>query len=280
MRRTGDHDEPRHRSYYEPFCGGLAVLMGKPHCSNEMVGDLHGELCNLASVLAGDRWRDLYEAVDRLLLCQEWIDQQRDGIDVDFDGEPDVRRAAVYMALAWMCRNGVAGTERLDYSMAIRWSQNGGAPGVRWRSAVDSVPAWHDRLKGVCIARMNGFDMLRSIEDQRGTVVYCDPPYLRRTRGGQAYHHEFGDAGGSVDLFGAPRIDDHDRLANELRRFERARVLVSYYADARLPELYPSGRWTHIDCATRKNLANANGRGHRGSGSDAPEVLIVNGEAY
>ncbi len=37
----------RHRSYWEPFCGSMAVLMAKPVASHENVNDLHGDLINL-----------------------------------------------------------------------------------------------------------------------------------------------------------------------------------------------------------------------------------------
>lgn len=36
---------------------------------------------------------------------------------------------------------------------------------------------------------------------------------------------------------------------------------------------YPPRKWTHIDCARAKNLANQGGDGS----ARAPEVLIVNG---
>ena len=49
-----------HRAYFEPFCGGCSVLWGKPVSSHETINDLHGDLINLAMVLASDRWADLY----------------------------------------------------------------------------------------------------------------------------------------------------------------------------------------------------------------------------
>lgn len=271
----------KHKSYYEPFCGSCAVLFAKPHSSIEIVNDLHGDLVNLARALASDDWRDLYEKVDRMLICQEWIDDLREQFATDFDQpQPDVQRASEYMALSWMTRNGVGGTSRTNYQMCLRWTPNGGSPGIRWRSAVDSVPYWHDRLKGVVITRQDALGLIPKIDDAAGTALYVDPPYLRTTRGGggggSAYKYDFTDDGGrSGEGLFSPG-DDHARLAELLQRFKKARVVVSYYDHPRLTDLYPG--WTKIDCARQKNLHVQN---RRGIGyCEAPEVLLVNGEEF
>lgn len=53
---------------------------------------------------------------------------------------------------------------------------------------------------------------------------------------------EFVQLGSTVRAFVRLIDDDHARLAKELLRFKRARVVVSYYDDPRLAELYPD--WT------------------------------------
>ena len=264
-----------HRAYYEPFCGSCAVVFAKPHSSIEIVNDLHGDLTNLARVLASDDWRELYETADRFLLCQEWLSEITPAFAEDFAGEgPDVQRAAQYLAISWMTRNGVAGLERGGFQMAVRWTQNGGSPGIRWRSAVDSIPAWHDRLKGVVITRRDGIDLVERSEDAERTAIYCDPPYLKDTRSGSrssaTYLYDFDDLG----LFG----DEHSRLAAALNLKTKSRVVVSYYDHPRLSELYPAPRWTKLDCKRQKNLHVQN---RRGTGyAEAPEVLLVNGKVY
>jgi site-specific DNA-adenine methylase len=66
---------------------------------------------------------------------------------------------------------------------------------------------------------------------------------------------------------------DHARLAEVLSRFERTRVVVSYYDDPELDRLYPD--WTKVDCAFTKGLANQGRRGKTGA-TKAPEVLLIN----
>ena len=45
----------KHTQYFEPFCGSMAVLFGKPRSMHETVNDLHGDLINLALVLQGEK---------------------------------------------------------------------------------------------------------------------------------------------------------------------------------------------------------------------------------
>ncbi len=262
-----------HRAYFEPMCGSAAVLCAKDIVPNEMINDLHRELINLAMVVASDRWLELYRMVDRLLISEDWLryastvvaQDHPAPVSVGYVERKHVQRAAFYLATSWMGRNGVSGTARPGYQIACRFTQGGGSPGVRWRAAVDSVPPWHDRLKGVVILNRDAFDVIEKIDDADGVAIYCDPPYLTPA----GYLHEFSAAS---DLFAGR--DDHQRLADALTRFERARVVVSYYAHERLPTLYPPDRWRHIDATRSKNLSNVQTRGT--VKSLAPEVLIVN----
>ncbi len=267
-----------HVSYYEPFCGSMAVLFAKTRSSIETVNDLHADLINLAMVLASERCKELYEAAHMPLLCQASLDAMSDSMlrdhtppkSLDAISDTDILRAARFLALSWMCRNGVSGTARINYQMAARWTSGGGGPGTRWRSAIDSIPAWHDRLRGVVIMNRDAFDVISCIDDATGTVIYVDPPYFEETMSGSArYLHRFNET--STLLFGGK--DDHERLAAALGKFKYARVVLSYYNHPRLKTLYAD--WTHIDCATNKNLSLQNRRSAKQS--VAPEVLVING---
>lgn len=158
----------------------------------------------------------------------------------------------------------MSGTARGNYQQAIRWTAGGGSGPTRFRNAVESIPAWHDRLRNVVILRKDMFDVVSKVEDAEGVAIYCDPPYLPETMSGDSrYLHDFDEA-------------DHCRLANALRRFERARVVLSYYDSLKLAELYPG--WNKIDCSRHKHLHVQNKRGM--GRKAAPEVLLVNGVVY
>lgn len=260
-----------HSAYWEPFCGSLAVLLAKPPVGHETINDLHGDLINLARIVQSPTWAPvLYERLKRTLAHEDLLREAREtfrGEDPPLDpllGPAHVDRAYVYFVTSWLGRNGVSGTARSNYQMAIRWTPHGGGGGQRFVSAINSLPAWHERLRRVLILRRDAFEIIEKIEDVAGVAIYVDPPYLHESMaGGSRYEHDFA-------------AGDHRRLADMLARFRAARVVVSYYDHAQLAELYPAGAWHKLDRQRNKNLHVQNRRGSQAT--IAPEVLLVNGE--
>jgi DNA adenine methylase len=251
-----------HRAYWEPFCGSMAVLLAKPKCRMETVSDLHGDLINLARVVRDeDAGRELYRQA-RLVLCgdDELAAANRLMRSAPAGDQLDVGRALAYLAASWMGRNGEAGLResKTNSRLCVRWGNNGGAPGTRWAGVVRSIAAWRRRLAGVTVLRRCGFEVLSKIADEPDAVIYCDPPYLLKS---DTYEHDFAEA-------------DHRRLAESLRRFRRARAVVSYYDHPALADLYPG--WQVIDCSRVKALGNLSPLKPAGGTSVAPEVLLVN----
>ena len=270
----------KHRAYFDPFCGSLPILLQKPISSHETVNDLHGDLINLALVIQSDRATELYDRLMRALCVELLFDEAVSQISSPFEPELSVNptdvhieRAYWYFIVSWIGRNGVAGTKRINYQMAVRWTPGGGHAGIRFRSAVESIPWWHERLRPALILNRDGFDILDRIADVEGVVVYLDPPYMRGSRGACAYEHDFGDGGGD-GMFST--LDDHARLAESCKRFKHVRIVVSYYDCDRVRDLYDG--WTFRDMTRQKNLHVQN---RRGAGQqDAPELLIINGPSY
>lgn len=265
-----------HRAWWELFVGGVSIILQKPRCRQEVLNDLHGDLTNLATVIASPRWVEFYERSVSTLYSEGLFDACKDAVAVPFDDfaidprnitDAQIQRAWTYLVVSWMGRNGAAGTARINYQFTLRYTANGGDSATRWRNVVDSIPAWHERMHGVVITRRDGIALAEKIDDVPGTVIYADPPYLEE---GDAYAHAFHSGG--AGMFG----DDHSRLAEVLRSKKHARVIVSYYDHPRLAELYQG--WTRVDCSMTKALAAQNKRGvNRG---EAPEVLLINGPSY
>jgi len=256
-----------HTCYWEPFCGSMAVLLAKQAVTMETVNDLHGDLVNLAEVI-----RDpcdgpiLYRRLRRTLMdeavfktCDSMVrEQERLGVQMDTDR---VSRAYCYFDASWLGRSGCAGQSAAKKgTYCVRFTKNGGHAAKRFRSAVDSIPAWRRRLRNVTILSRDGFGLLERIEDAEGTAIYVDPPYLVK---GAEYLHDF-------------ELGDHRRLAELLHRFDRARVVVSYYAHQALSVLYPG--WTRVSQTVPKALAHQRGRG--ANEATATEVLLINGRSY
>lgn len=259
-----------HRAYWEPFCGSMAVLLAKPACSFETVNDLHEDLTNLAWVVAHERWGPwLYRRLRRTLFAETTFAVAGRDLEslplADSPNtihEPSARRAYCWFVLCWMGRSGVIGTAGGNNVFTIRWTPSGGNQATRFAAAVESIPAWRQRLRKVTILRRDGFALIERITDEPGIAVYCDPPYLTVTRsvnGSARYLFDFEEA-------------DHERLAVLLRRFRKTRVVVSYYDDPQLGDLYPG--WLKLDRSRNKHLAT---QARRGSiAVTAPEVLLVN----
>lgn len=274
----------KHGQYFEPFCGSMAVLFAKEPSQKETVNDLHGDLINLARVIQNPKMAEpFYERLQATLFCESLLDDAREWLEdaVPGDNEVCMERAYWYFLASWMGRNGTAGTARLDYQIAVRWTKGGGSPTVRFRNAIESLPAWHERLRNVVILRRDAFRILDRFEDCAATAIYVDPPYPAETRSkgavkngrGGKYLHEFQHGSGSSLI---ETSDDHARLAAMLRGYRKARIVVSSYDCERIRQLYDG--WTFVDHTRQKHLHAQNGRGARPK--QAPEVLIINGESY
>lgn len=275
----------KHTQYFEPFCGSMAPLLEKEPSQKETVNDLHGDLINLARVCQGmETGPQLYERLQRAIMAAAILQEARESLDTPIgdlnETAPSlehVERAFWYFVASWMGRNGTAGTKRLDYQIAVRWTCGGGSPTVRWKHAASSVPWFHQRLQNVVILNRDAFSILDRFEDVPQTAIYADPPYLHESRVHGEYLHDFHVVEPVHSLFERRSgRDPHEQLAGLLRGYKRARIVVSYYDSPRVRQLYEG--WTFIEKTMNKQLHAQNGRGARKT--EAPEVLIVNGPAY
>lgn len=264
-----------HRYYCEPFCGSLAVLLQKPPAQHEVACDLHGDLTNLAWVLqrpTSAAW--LFGKLSRTLADEELFLRSAQRLTiVRAPNTPSPARAYDFMVTSWLGRSGEIGTSsqghgQRGHNLAVRWTPGGGPTAKRFRSAIDSIPAWCERLRNVQILRRDGFEVLEKLSNEPGVAIYADPPYPPEVLAGDArYEHDFEHHG---SIWGP---DDHARLRWSLELFRHARVVVSCYDCERYRKLYQG--WSVIYCTTTKHMPNAQ---HRGSQSTEParELLFVN----
>lgn len=256
------HQLGPHKSYFEPFCGSMAVILNKPIARHEVVNDLNRDLVNVATVL---KTKPLVaELLARLhfTLAAEEVYRESRQITMDpYRGRlGDVDRAYHALVMWWLGRNGIAGTKPSESGFSARFTPRGGSGGVRFRNLVSSVPWFAKRLERVDVLNQNAITMLGKIPDEKGAAIYCDPPYFLKAK---KYQHDFESA-------------DHDHLAEALNRFRQVRVVLSYYPHPRLDALYPVARWRRIEITVTKNIRNTVSRG--GAGVKATELLLVNGD--
>lgn len=268
----------KHSQYFEPFCGSMTVLFAKPPSQKETVNDLHGDLINLAAIVASPTFGPmLYDNLQRVLFSEGLLKEANAYIEGTPPPSPDSdpwvrrRRAYWYFLASWMGRNGTAGTRRVDYQIAVRWSKDGGSSTGRFKNVLESLPAWHRRLQNVVILNRDAFRILDRFEDCPATAIYVDPPYEASTRSGwrpgkgsdHKYLHEFCHEETLIEK------DDHVRLAEVLCQYKHARVVVSYYDCPKIRSLYPG--WTIVHHTMNKQLSTTNGV------KQAPEILLING---
>lgn len=251
-----------HKIYWSPFCGSMAVLFGKAPCEMETVNDLHRDLINLAKVIQEkDLGFKLYDKLCRTLYSEELFCEAKERwiSATQTNGPPDIERAYDYFVASWMGLNGVSGTARYNYCFAMRWCRGGGQGATRWQSVVSSMPAWHERLRNVVIIRRDAFEVLENIKDDSDTAIYCDPPYFDKS---DKYVHDFEDS-------------DHKRLAEALKRFVHAQVVVSYYDCPQVRELYEGFEIISLK-KSYASLRNATTGPKKKQRKEQTEVLIVN----
>jgi len=248
-----------HRVYWEPFCGSMAVLLLKTPCEMETVNDLHGDLINLARIIQDrELGYQLFEKLNRTLYCEQLFREAKERW-LSGSSESDIDRAYDYFVSSWMGINGVSGTERYNYPFAVRWCVGGGQGARRWRSVIESVPAWHKRLQNVIILQRDAFELLDNIRDESSVVIYCDPPYFKKS---DKYLHDF-------------LPEQHGQLARSLRRFKEARVIVSYYDDEQLDGLYEGFNKIELAGGTQ-SMRNAVRGPKKKQRKEQVEILLVN----
>lgn len=268
-----------HRARFEPFCGGLSVTFACEPASNEVINDLNGAVVNLAAVVASEKWRDLRERLERTLCCEGLLLNSAAWLGVNKPELPRGKRAgsvdpaavtkehvewAYHFAVAsWLSReNGLIGA-RTPRSPARSFTTN--APQKRLPRLTGTLEWMHERLKHVAIWNTDALSIIERVQDRETTAIYCDPPYLRATRP-SSYIID-------VPTDPAAELKWHATLARALRRFKKARVVVSYYDHPTIRGLYKG--WSVVSIHTRRIAGNVDLG--KSAASDAPEVLLING---
>lgn len=266
VRELGDHD-----AYYEPCCGGCSVLLAKDVSRVEIINDLSPDLVNLVAVLASAMQPVFAERLSSHVFCEASQRASRLALMTEpFEIEDErqlafdkvtiaqVDRAVHAFIVWWMGCGGDAGKPPRTIRCSFRSTTTGGTAAQRFLTALSSISWINARLRAAptSIYCRDAHALIDSIPDQDGAVVYLDPPYIKE--GGQYAYDEV----------------DHARLAAQLRRFRRTRVVVSYYEHPSLRQLYQG--WTIVDATGRKNSGQGATKGRKAS-TVSPERLIING---
>ena len=189
-----------HLHYVEPYFGGGSVLLSRDPGDerlqwgtashkrgvSEVVNDIDGELTNFWTVLQNEK---LFTKFRRQIAATPFSQTEYNRASAYLTvSNSRLRDALLFFVL---CRQSLAG--RMDSFAPLsktRTRRGMNEQTSAWLSAVEGLPAVHERLKRVVILNQHATDVIRK-QDGEKTLFYCDPPYLRETRTtGDVYRYE------------------------------------------------------------------------------------------
>jgi DNA adenine methylase len=234
---------PRHKHYVEPFAGGLAVLLARDPMDerlfwpdtvgvSEVVNDVHQDLTAFWKVMRDEKmFRQFLRRVEGTPFSETAYKEAAEMIEA---GEFD---SVVTQAWAFFvcCRQSLAGRMAGFTGITKTRTRAGMNNEVSaWLSAVEGLPAVHERLKRVLVLDgRDGADVIRS-QDAESTLYYIDAPYIASTRTApKVYRHEMSD-------------DDHARLIQTLVLIE-GKAMVSHYRHPVYDALHERHGWRRVD---------------------------------
>jgi DNA adenine methylase len=175
---------PGHRTYLEPFAGGLSVLLNKRRSPIEIAGDLDSELIRFYVTLRdqpGELCRRL-RSIPYTLESFQWAREPSE------DPDP-IESAARFMVKNRLSRGGLG--RDFAWSERLRGGQPGDVNG--WQTILVELPKIAARLRGVELHCADALDLIRKFDGPH-TLDYLDPTYPAATRTAKnAYTHEMSD---------------------------------------------------------------------------------------
>jgi DNA adenine methylase len=194
--------------YVEPYFGGGSFLLQKTPGGSEVVNDINSRLINFWKVLAH---QPSFESLQRRLEATPFSQELWAKAD-EYTGD-SIEDAANFFI---RCRQSRAGQFK-DFAPLSRNRRRRGMneQASAWLTAVEGLPAVHNRLKRVVVLNQPALEVIRR-EDGPQTFFYLDPPYLPETRiSKEVYAHEMS-------------YEDHEALLDVVTGTE-GRVFLSGY---------------------------------------------------
>lgn len=170
---------PRHEVYCEPFFGSGAIFFTKEPSGTETINDRDSEIINLFTVCR--------EAPDELAKLVEMTPYSREEYFESYKkAEEPLERARRFLVRTWQSYGGKT------YQSAS-WSHDRTNMVFRpkyWSVLPERILQVITRLRMAQIENMDARELI-PMYNRKTTLLYVDPPYLRRTRTNKHYKCEF-----------------------------------------------------------------------------------------
>ncbi len=234
---------PEHHSYLEPFFGSGAVLFNKPRSNIETVNDLDGDVVNLFECIRNDPEKLTHELY--------FTPYARAVYDRAYDVIPEdpIGRAVNFCIRLNMGHGFRTNGGKVGWKNDVQGRERAYAA-KDWRTLPERILQAAERLREVQIECRPAVDVIRRFNSPR-VLIYCDPPYVLRTRHGKQYRCEMDD-------------QEHEQLLDALLAHEGPVLLSGYDNDLYADKLRG---WRKEEIVSRSQV-----------GSEKREVLWMNFE--
>lgn len=176
---------PEHHSYLEPFLGSGAVLFNKPRSNIETVNDLDGNVVNLFECIKRDPEKLAHEIY--------YTPYARSVYDKAFGEIPEdpIGKAVNFYIRLNMGHGFRTNGEKVGWKNDVQGRERAYAA-KEWCILPERILQAAERLREVQIENRPAVDLIRRFNNQK-VLIYCDPPYVLRTRHGKQYRCEMDD---------------------------------------------------------------------------------------
>lgn len=176
---------PEHHSYLEPFFGSGAVLFNKQRSNIETVNDLDGNVVNLFEWIRKDPERLAHEIY--------YTPYSRKVYEDVFAVNPeDSFEKAVNFYIKLNMGHGFRTTgEKVGWKNDVQGRERSYAS-QDWCNLPGKIMQAAERLRGVQIENKPAVELILRF-NYKNVLIYCDPPYMLKTRHGKQYKCEMSD---------------------------------------------------------------------------------------
>lgn len=200
-------------TFIDAYGGSGVVLLNKPRATMEVYNDLNKNVYSLFKVLQDRSLFDEFSHKCQLAYFDEWTSEEYEE-SLRYDELGPVERAFRFWYVNRTRRAG--GQGGFIFNLVVRRQMSKSVSD--FLSAVDRLPALHQRLSAVVVRNRDALELIRECDYPR-TLIYLDPPYVHSTRTGTRYETDADD-------------NHHELLIETLNSIRRAYVAVSGYDSA------------------------------------------------